>query len=157
MCWWIWGYAAVSVGLFLRPTAWYWSVASCDFACWTKFAWFACLIFTTRVTGDHFVVEVRTSVKRGMTEVWFGDFVLGRDRRMLFRHEFLIQNYSGGTATIFVGIYGVTPIQRPPSASPSFADHERMWTEIPRYIFQSRSSAKRPYRLWGPPYSQFCV
>jgi tyrosyl-tRNA synthetase len=30
-----------------------------------------------------------------MTEVRFGDFVLGIDRRMLFRHEFLIQN--GGT------------------------------------------------------------
>jgi len=50
--------------------------------------------------GRLFCRQIRTSVKRGMTEVRFGDFVLGIVSRMLLRHEFLTQNYSGGTSII---------------------------------------------------------
>jgi len=102
LCWWIWEYAAVSVGLVLRPAAVVLIRSELRFCLLDK----VCLVCFSGIHhscyGRLFCRQVRTSVKRGMTEVRFGDFVVGIDRRMFLRHEFLIQNYSGGTA-IMIG------------------------------------------------------
>jgi len=103
--------------------------------------------------GRLFCRQIRTSVKRGMTEVRFGDFVLGIVSRMLLRHEFLTQNYSGGTS-IIIGENIQCNSDRPWKAVNRNSPLQLPATEGGG---GPPSSAERRYRLWSPPYSQFCV